>query len=337
MKTYQVDLDYESFLFDPSYQENSPSSLKRRREFEYIFFLVNKENCCLKNCRNYSPDYLNKLKSLGFTLPILEPEATEYIKWWGHHHDLNLEKKLNSKLTSTEIGSKNGWGFFHGTLIHTPEEARAHISKYSQFKRWLIKNPFSFSGIGHYSFNDHELNELFFSRSPGPLLLEPYYERVFDIGTTFLIEHGQIKDWFMVENHISPHGAFRGGIGGKTKDDFKKYILQRYSFDLGELEKMTLEIANVYLGLGAEYNIQIDSFVYKEGKTLRLYPLVEVNYRKTMGLVIQSLAVKNKEFKISEWLILSSKESRSISLEDQYLLLSPEGNAFKSYLKGLLA
>jgi len=224
VKTYLVDLDYESFLFDPSFQENSSASLKRQREFEYIFFLVNKENCRLKNCRNYSPDYLKKLKTMGFTIPILDPEASQFEKWWGHHHDLELEKKLNSKLTSMEIGLKKGWGFLQGGVVHSLEEVKVHIDKYPQYENWILKNPFSFSGIGHYSFKRQELNNSFFIKNSGAFLLEPKYERVFDIGTTFVIEEGRIEDWFMVENHISPHGAFRGGVGGKTKDDFRKYI-----------------------------------------------------------------------------------------------------------------
>ena len=64
MKTYKVDLDYESFLFDSNYTEDSVANLKIIREFEYIFFLVNQENCILKNARDYEKNYLNKLKGL---------------------------------------------------------------------------------------------------------------------------------------------------------------------------------------------------------------------------------------------------------------------------------
>jgi hypothetical protein len=114
-------------------------------------------------------------------------------------------------------------------------------------------------------------------------------------------------------------------------DKFKKYILEKYHYSLDELEKITHEIADYYLKLGAKSNIQIDSFIYeKEGK-LFLYPLVEVNYRKTMGLVIQGLADKHAEASHVEWRVLSSKEVTE-ELKN-WIKVSPEGNYFRSFYK----
>jgi len=42
-------------------------------------------------------------------------------------------------------------------------------------------------------------------------LLEPLHERVFDIGTTFVIENGKLIKQFMVENFNSSSGGFKGG------------------------------------------------------------------------------------------------------------------------------
>ena len=47
-KAYKVDLDYESFLFDPNYFEENPANLKIIKEFEYVFFLINKDHVILK-------------------------------------------------------------------------------------------------------------------------------------------------------------------------------------------------------------------------------------------------------------------------------------------------
>ncbi len=338
MKTYKVDLDYEAFLFDPDYREDSPASQKIIREFEYVFFLINKENCVLKNIRPYDKNYLTKLKSLGFVIPQLNPEAHNAESWWGNRHDYSLEQMLNSKITSANIAQKNNWGFFQGKIVKSVAEVEEHLKAHSEYKNWIIKRPHSFSGIGHYQFQSDKINKFILEKIlTGEVLLEPLYQRIFDIGTTFVVESGQIKRQFMVENFNSPQGGFKGGAGANNVDKFKKYIRDRYNYSLEELEKKTLQIAEAYLQLGAINNIQIDSFVYEENGELKLYPLVEVNYRKTMGLVIQSLADMFPESEKISWLVKSQKEIADqkdfYTSNEEMIRLSPEGTHFMSYLK----
>ncbi len=338
MKTYKVDLDYESFLFDPNYIENSASSIKIIREFEFIFFLINKENCILKNCRAYDKNYLNKLRSLDFIIPQLLPEASQAESWWGNRHDYTIEQKLNSKITSAQIAGKNNWGFFSGKIVRNTAEIEEHLKIHPQYLLWIIKRPHSFSGIGHYQLKSDSLNKFIIEKIlTEEVLLEPLHKRVFDIGTTFVIENGEIKSHFMVENFISAHGGFKGGTGCSNVDKFKKYIQDKYSYSLDELEVVTKKIAAEYLKLGAVNNIQIDSFVYEEDNLLKLYPLVEVNYRKTMGLVIQNLADKYPECERISWFVKSQKEITEekdfYASNGEMVRLSPEGTHFMSYLK----
>ena len=87
--------------------------------------------------------------------------------------------------------------------------------------------------------------------------------------------------------------------------------------------------------MGAINNIQIDSFVYVEDDVLKLYPLVEVNYRKTMGLVIQSLADKYPECSVVEWVIRTKKEiieDENFYKRNDFVRLSPDGTHFQTYL-----
>lgn len=330
MKTYKVDLDYEASLFDPAYKPDLGKFQKIIREFEYVFFLVQKEKCILKNYKDYEKKYLDHLRALGFVIPDLHPKAEHAERWWGHHHNLEIEKFLNSKLTSAQIGKEKGWGFSEGSIISNISELKNHLHSFPETKNWLLKKPHSFSGIGHFKFGRDELNESIINKVlTEPTLLEPVYDRVFDIGTTFIIENGVIKNHFIVENFNSENGGFKGGAGSSNVEKFKKYIFKKYNFDLNELEELTKKIAVKYISLGALSNVQIDSFIYKENNQLKLYPLVEVNYRKTMGLVIQSLAEKHPEADHIEWRIESAKD---ISFDD-WLKLSPEGNHFHSYYK----
>lgn len=138
----------------------------------------------------------------------------------------------------------------------------------------------------------------------------------------------------MVENFNSSQGGFRGGVGTSNVDNFKKYISDRYSYSLDSLEEITREIAAAYLKMGAIGNVQIDSFVYEEDGELKLYPLVEVNYRKTMGLVIQSLADKSSGDRI-EWLVRTKKEiddDTDFYKRGDIKRLSPDGTHFQTYL-----
>lgn len=340
MKIYKVDLDYESFLFDPNYTEDSTANLKIIREFEYIFFLVNKDDCILKNARDYEKNYLNKLKGLDFVIPQLNPRATNAVSWWGNRHNYTIEQDLNSKITSAELGIKNNWGFYQGALVKSTDEVEEHIKKFPQHKNWIIKRPHSFSGIGHYQFNSENINKFIMSKIIlGEVLLEPLYKRVFDIGTTFVVEDGIINRQFMVENINSANGGFKGGVGASSLDKFKKYILEKYDYNLDELEQITKEIARTYLDMGAINNIQIDSFIYEEDGALKLYPLVEVNYRKTMGLVIQTLADKYPECSTIEWVIRTKKEideDADFYKRSELIRLSPDGTHFQTYLKKTL-
>jgi hypothetical protein len=334
MKTYKVDLDYESFLFDSNYIENSPANLKIIREFEYVFFIINKEVCSLKNVRPYDKNYLTKLKNLGFTIPVLKPEALEAESFWGNRHNYSLEQILNSKITSAQIAKENNWGFFEGKIVKNTAEISDHVAKFPQHENWIIKRPHSFSGIGHYQFNSKTINSFILNKIlVDEVLLEPLYKRVFDIGTTFIVKNGVIERQFMVENLNSSTGGFKGGIG--SAHNFKKYILNKYSYNLENLEKITKNIAEKYIEMGAINNIQIDSFVYEENNELKIYPLVEVNYRKTMGLVIQTLADKYPECDHITWFIKAPKElTADFYAENPDLIrLSPDGTHFISYLK----
>jgi hypothetical protein len=332
MNCFIVNLDYESSLFDPLYQVNNPASLRTIKEFEYVFFIVNNAPAILKNIRTYDEDYLNHMKKLGFTLPELNPKGLKAKNWWGALESIELESKLNSKLTSALLAQKHNWGFFSGTLVTSLAEIQSHIDHFPNVKRWLLKKPHSFSGIGHYQldpkkYDEEKLSNFLDQRS----LLEPQYERVFDIGTTFVIENGVIKKQFMVENFNSVSGGFKGGAGSHDHDTFKKYIRNKYQYDLTELENITNKIVKTYIDLGATSNTQIDSFVYKEDGHLKLYALVEVNYRKTMGLVIQSLAEKYNHVDIVEWKIFTPKDLKHQSIDSNWIKLSPDGNHFQSY------
>lgn len=334
MKTYKVDLDYESYLFNPDYHEENNDFLKLVREFEFVFFYINNEEASLKNLRDYSDDYIQKLVQLGFKKPQLNPFATDYIYWWGNRKNLELEKLLNSKITSAKCGKELDVGFFHGAIVSSLEDVQRHLSQ-NNFDKWILKSPTSFSGIGHQVFEKEHPPQKIYPQS----LLEPFYQRIVDLGTTFICEDGELIDYFIVENKNSEKGSFKGGVAAKNRIIFKKYIWQKYQIDLAEYEKSCKKIFEYYQKIGATSNVQIDSFFYWDEKKKQaiMYPLVEVNYRKTMGLFLHSLASKilAKDNDVDDEVVdvVITHRGDIYSQDLNYILLSPPGNKFYSYAK----
>lgn len=337
-KTYRVDLDYENYLFDKNYNQEDPQYLKIAQSFEYAFFLINQENCQLKNLKNYSKKYLTHLKNLGFIIPQFAPEALETINFWGVRKNKALEQLVNSKMTSARIACENGWGMFEGIIADKLSDVINHLERFPNHERWLIKRPHSFSGIGHYFFSKLDMKlEVIEKILEEPVILEPVYERVFDIGSTFIVKDHQITSTFMVENFNSENGRFKGAMSASDNEKFKKEIFKKYHYDLSELESITSKIAHLYLEMKVESNVQIDSFIYKENGKLKLYPLVEVNCRKTMGLVAQSLALKHPEASYLEWKIFNHKETQKEMKDNadfkNWIEVSPEDAFFKSFYR----
>ena len=328
MKTFLVNLDYEAFLFGPNYNAQSSKNIAAIKEFEYVFFLVNKDICRLKNYKNYSQNYLDKLKELGFFIPEFSSEDNKVENWWGKKTNLELEKKLNSKLTSCEIARKYGWGFLDGKVVSNLEEVNSHIENLPHSK-FLLKSPFSFSGIGHSYFEKGNVPLVKFNSE---LLLEPVYNRVCDIGYTYVQENGNYISDFLVLNFNNEKGSFKGGMGFKNIQLALDFISTEYGFNFSEIEINNYKkIVDIYKNLGAKENIQIDSFIYKDelSNKLKLYQLVEVNYRKTMGLIINSLCEhfnRNRiEFRITH--------TGQFENDSNWIKLSPEDNKFNSYIR----
>jgi hypothetical protein len=360
-KCYKVDIDYEQYLYLNDYDDSNPLYLKMIREYEYIYFLINDDvETSIKNYKLYDTSYLDYLKKFGFIIPKFLPDSKDYNCWWSFRHDKELEILLNSKLTSAQLSLDNtNYGFDKGKIVNSIDQIRQHFIKFPEIDKWIIKDPNGFSGHGQkhfYKKKSIDTNEYYFDENQilkyiplnNKVLLEPVLDRIFDIGTTFEINDGIITRQFMVENYISSSGGFAGGRASSNMNLFKSCINEKYNYSLDELEVITREIVEKYISMGAISNIQIDSFVYYEtihnndcsnidrSRNMKLYPLVEVNYRKTMGKVIQSLADKFNDPEITsvEWKILphKSKLIKDLIMND-WICLSPEGNNCSSFMK----
>lgn len=300
MKYYRTNFNYETELFLKGVEVLTPKQQKQNLEFDYLFLWMESNECTLVSPSSFSEDYLDYIQKLKGDIPaICSSHQGEVLNWWGELLNLELERKLNSKLTSKDIYAK----------FNDNDQLNEVILEYCQLElilkenkqiQFLLKDPYSFSGMNSFVINyiDMKKNNIVTSIErklrQGPLLLEKNYSRIMDLGITFIIENGKICHSFIVNNFIGPTRHFKGGM------DLQAGINYQTSINEGLL------IAEEYIKLGAINAIQLDSFFYIENGEIKYRSLVEANYRKTMGLFIHSLNKMIPRNGVGIWRIFSN-------------------------------
>lgn len=331
MKTDIVNFDYEDAL---SGVVNEKRSLSIISEFEYIYFLVNKdENSMMKNHREYSQEYLNHLRKFGMKIPKFNSNSNDCSPWWGSLHNKELKILLNSKTKVRHIFDEILAQF--PQLLNTIEEQEIDLFlKTSPYEKYVIKSAFGVSGSGNRILERSEVKKHILDLKGEDYLLEPFYERTYDIGITI-----ESRDnIFYVRNFNGLYGRFSGGeLITKQK---MINLLKPLGLNLDDLIDYYKERL---LLLGVFDSIQIDTFFFKDfDGTMRFMPMCEINYRKTMGLVIKSLEeslghgrwfIVPKKIKEEQYFdILKSIDAR---FGDDVFVTSPPKTRFLSfYIRG---
>ncbi|MFG1483872.1 hypothetical protein ABMA79_14680 [Halobacteriovorax sp. HFRX-2_2] len=252
---YRVNLD-----FDAALAANNPKIKidKYLTELEYIFFLVNdssENTLCTK--LSYSQEYLDSLGHFGFITGTVTTDLSNYFNWWGDLRDFNNAQLLNSKCWLASwykpledlIINKGDSVEIHGRRFYRPDQ--------------------SFSGIGNKIIKNHADLE----RVNLPGVLSKYVKVIKTFGVTYDLK---TDDFFVVENLTGPNGQFKGGC----LIDLDELGLE---FDLNS----TINLIKENLPNKSIQKIQFDNMIYEdESGELKLCPLVELNYRRTMGEVI---------------------------------------------------
>jgi len=302
MKIDRVNLGYESELFHLKYQE------KFGFPFEAVYFFIEGKHHekILYSKYPYSSKYLNRLQStFGFTLPKIVNQCEKYSNWWGDLLDIKLERTLNSKITSTKIGIENGWAPKETHLVKNASEVTNAINQ-SPWDNFILRSPYAFSGRGHFFISKktscESIQNLFFNSLPKALkkedkllILTPLYQRILDIGVYIEFDDSLKKVKTLIhQGYYDQKGQFKGGLVAKDHSSFQDYLTATYGISVSKLLEQNLEvfyhILKTYTSIGAKNRIGIDAFFYYDstGK-IQLYPLVELNYRKTMGLFLHSM------------------------------------------------
>ena len=146
---------------------------------------------------------------------------------------------------------------------------------------WVVKAPLSAAGRDRYiergDFSDPKARrtvERLFERH-GPLLFEPWMERVADYGVSALLTSEGTRIVGVHRQQVDRKGQF-GGI------DLNSPISPKVRDRLSEI---ALAVGDALRGDGYNGPFGIDAWEYQENGSVMLHPLGEINARMTFGLV----------------------------------------------------
>lgn len=315
MKALRVNADYESVLF---HGRPAPAMVNQSLEF-LAFFLSPKP---LLSQKKYAPDYLDYVHEKTGHRPSVLEHADEVENWWGLLKDTERERWWNSKLTSVEFLRSKSW--IDGLCVLAPDQD----SLSPKHGPYLLKDPHSMSGqkfqvvgtSGEIQWRGHKV-----------LIAEPLLNRKWDFSSYVFPNQKRIIYQNLVDNNFQYRGTI---IPNWTCADVEH--LSFYSsvnpqmWD--EYERRLNEVISFYSRFPNEAGYSVDAFVY-EKSGLFIYPLCEVNYRRTMGRVAFELSERfaREGHWTGMFLIKPDKTPawRTLKTDPDFLVLSPGDTRFE--------
>lgn len=351
---YQLNFDYESVLFGYPVKSHDHNIVKTL-EFSFFIDLFNRENQdqrILITELEYPQDYLDYLRSLKIYPQVISRKEFSgvSINGWGDLKNIALERKLNSKIYTTQWAIENLDMLDDVQIFKNYSDFLSFINerdKKWKYDRYVLKNPHFYSGKRFYFMSRNQLENKnvksfakYFENSS--LIFSPWFERIFDIGHRVVLEKNKPKivPYLL---YCSPQGQFMGGRIFRSEQEFYSFLLQdsfmKKSFSQKTLKKIIQKNLNDVVTFMEEkkvyHNYNIDSFFYhSHDKKICYYPLSEINYRNSLGNLLLSLKKMLKVGQVGEMVLVKrKKESKidgtkkfySLLKNDLYTLFKKEG------------
>ena len=272
MKAIRVNADYEMALFE---QKSAPRIVNESLEF-LAFYL---EDRPLYTSKHYSHEYLNHIEKVTGNYPRIISSG-DYENWWGTLQNIPKEQLLNSKEFSSTLS--------HDSKVITSINELDLIIE----KRYLAKNPYGMSGQNFKVFQKGQESEISALLSKwGKLIVEPLYERVHDFSHYVLNERKTI----CYQNLVDENFQYKGTIFRNLSAPDLRSLSFYQEIDAEEWKRFDSSFSVIKSAMrseGVEGGYSIDSFTYKDQTALKIRPISEINYRKTMGLVAWLISSK---------------------------------------------
>lgn len=252
------------------------------------------------------PKYLDPLKSLGFSVPSFAllsdtPTLPASLSSWGASKSLKtwaLEKTVSYKIPALDLVKKIQSKEF--CFKNFPQlQGSALISSLEDLTSWwysfktpkVLKTLYGSSGRGHHISYDNDFLKAraFFKRNP-TLIAQPWVERVLDFSTQWVIQEDGSSSYLgstLCKN--TSRGIYLTSTVGPDELLFKDnidFLKEHLMFAKKAIEQLA---ALSFFG-----NVGFDAFIYihPSTKKMQLFPVVEINARKTMGWTALQIAKK---------------------------------------------
>ncbi len=330
----RANFDYEFELFHN--QKNDSIN----KQFEYLYWWTENKLDPLSTKTIYAEEYLDYITECLQKVISTSPAPYQQ-NWWGDLNDLKLERLLNSKLTSTQFALQENLAHPLTKIITNQNEINLLDDE-----MYVLKNPYLMSGKGFMRFVGKEYDRIKNwaekELKNNPLIFEPWVKKLYDIGTYIFLDEKKMESYFNLSNE---QGNYKGTVVYADHNLFFEDLEERgvnLDFYLESLNR----IQNYYVSLGATKGFSVDSFIYQEKQSAKMYYLSEVNYRKTMGWV----SLKLKKFLdingVGQFLIMKRPKEYKNFIEYKQcfesvlysrekkkgvLLLSPENHNFVTF------
>ena len=187
---------------------------------------------------------------------------------------------------------------------------------------FIIKEHSGCGGIGVKRVK--ELSDL--KKYKGPILIEPYYNRVYDISSLGeILPNNQIIFKGHTRQNIDFYFHYKGSYVGRWtgEEDILKFIPSHNISTL--LETLVFLVGEELIKKGYQGHFGIDSFLYKKNGKLFLNPLCEVNARISFGQVALELGKHLRANETGYFGLVKEKKVSAIelkALEESYPLTS---------------
>lgn len=200
------------------------------------------------------------------------------------NHFQGMLKYPYSKLTETLDSKIELYRFFQNEhdikIIENKQEIFFYLKDQSDL--FVLKKEHGQSGQGHYFLNPQNLESTLHNFGlKGRYRLEKWYDRVFDFSTQWVLDD-DVTLLGACELLNSPKGVYQASIFPLENRSYKPFINDHIAHARPVLEKIQK--------LGFKGHLGLDAFIYKSANTLKLYPVCEINPRKTMGYLALHLA-----------------------------------------------
>ncbi|MBL7665963.1 MAG: hypothetical protein JNM93_12580 [Bacteriovoracaceae bacterium] len=260
MQAYRVNIDYEYFLFDPHYQASTAKYQKMIEEWEYIYWYCDNSGTLLTQ-KNYPTIELKKIEKIINAEVKLTKQTDKVINWFGDTTNKELMQKCNSRVYSTQWALNENLLDTNQTKIlpTLPEELPAG---------YLMKEEGGFSGMGiHQSLK----------KCRPPVIVEPYYERTGDFSVLFI----EGKPHFY-QNKIDNKFQYKGSVV-KNAQAWELRDLDLSDEHKSIASEVSQKIFKHYHQMSPQAVWGYDFFTYEQNGKSKIYPVNEVNFRKTLG------------------------------------------------------